>query len=230
MDKTRNKIFVGCLALLLVMVVGYALFSQNLTISGTAKAEGDFSVTMTCTPGLVNEGFKEADLLGYALKQDNNYTNDSCTVNGNKATYQAELKMPTAVRNFTIKMTNSGSIDAILDVNEITETKSSCVGNYDTGEFGECSDGAAANNDITSGGIVGFGKTDGTILLATSDNQDEVLKFYDTDTDKITIKPGESIYYVSTNSWDDLVSIEKSNKVLYKEIITQEFTFTQPSA
>ena len=33
MNKTRNKIFVGCLALLLVMVAGYALFSQNLTIN-----------------------------------------------------------------------------------------------------------------------------------------------------------------------------------------------------
>ena len=52
MDKTRNKIFVGCLALLLVMVAGYALFSQNLTINGTAKAQGDFSVTATCQAGI----------------------------------------------------------------------------------------------------------------------------------------------------------------------------------
>ena len=44
MNKTRNKIFVGCLALLLVMVAGYALFSQNLTINGTAKAEGNFDI------------------------------------------------------------------------------------------------------------------------------------------------------------------------------------------
>ena len=44
MDKTRNKIFVGCLALLLVMVAGYALFSQNLNITGTAKAQGDFDI------------------------------------------------------------------------------------------------------------------------------------------------------------------------------------------
>ena len=47
MDKTRNKIFVGCLALLLVMVAGYALFSQNLTINGTAKAEGKFNIEFT---------------------------------------------------------------------------------------------------------------------------------------------------------------------------------------
>ena len=44
MDKTRNKIFEGCLALLLVMVAGYALFSQNLNITGTAKAQGDFDI------------------------------------------------------------------------------------------------------------------------------------------------------------------------------------------
>ena len=230
MDKTRNKIFVGCLALLLIMVVGYALFSQSLNITGTAKAEGNFSVTMTCTPGLSNQGFTGADLLGYAPKEDNNYKNDSCTVTGDKVTYQAELKMPTAVRNFTVKMTNTGSIDAILDINSINETKSSCIGNYDTGEFGECTDGASVSNDITSGGIVGFEKSDGTVVLATNDNTAEVLKFYDADNDKITIKPGESIYYVSTNSWDDLGSIEQSNKVLYKEIITQEFTFTQPTA
>ena len=48
MYKTRNKIFVGCLALLLVMVVGYALFSQNLNIMGTATAKGDFSITPIC--------------------------------------------------------------------------------------------------------------------------------------------------------------------------------------
>ena len=52
MDKTRNKIFVGCLALLLVMVAGYALFSQNLNITGTATAKGDFSVTPTCQAGV----------------------------------------------------------------------------------------------------------------------------------------------------------------------------------
>ena len=49
MDKKRNRIFVGCLALLLVMVAGYALFSQNLTINGTAKAQGNFDIAFTCT-------------------------------------------------------------------------------------------------------------------------------------------------------------------------------------
>ncbi len=229
MDKTRNKIFVGCLALLLVMVAGYALFSQNLNITGTAKAEGNFSVTMTCTPGLTNEGFLNANLLGYEPTRDNNYINDSCSVNGNKVTYQAELKMPGAVRNFTIKMTNSGSMDAVLNVNDGKLSSKICTGNYDTGEFGECVDGSTVNNNITTGSIVGFGKTDGTILLATYGNLDEVKKFFNFDDEKITIKPGESVYYVLKNSWrKDL--IEQTNKVLYKEIITIELPFKQLTA
>ena len=48
MEKRKNKILVGCLALLLVMAVGYALFSENITINGTATAKGDFDISYTC--------------------------------------------------------------------------------------------------------------------------------------------------------------------------------------
>ena len=233
MDKTRNKIFVGCLALLLVMVVGYALFSQNLTISGTAKAEGDFSVTMTCTPGLTDEGFLNANLLGYAPDKDNNYTNDSCTVNGNKATYQAELKMPGAVRNFTIKMTNSGSIDAILNIDEVKLSSEICNGNYDTGEFGECvTDDDGSDDSLYKTSFVGFEKEDGTLVLGTKDNQEEIAKFVDTEKGTITLKPGQSMYYVSAARLSDTYGegADDTNKILIKQTLTQEFPFKQPSA
>ena len=48
MDKRKNKILIGCLALLLVMTVGYALFSETITINGTATAKGDFNIEYTC--------------------------------------------------------------------------------------------------------------------------------------------------------------------------------------
>ena len=87
MDKTRNKIFVGCLALLLVMVAGYALFSQNLNITGTAKAQGDFSVTATCQPGIPENLLDAAkySIVEYYSKtwvDENGYYDDSCTVKG----------------------------------------------------------------------------------------------------------------------------------------------------
>ena len=109
MDKTRNKIFVGCLALLLVMVAGYALFSQNLTINGTAKAQGEFSLSMTCTPGILDE-IKNYD-AGYGSQSG--YSNDSCSVENDTVTFHADLAYPTARRYFTIKIVNTGSITAV---------------------------------------------------------------------------------------------------------------------
>ena len=121
MDKTRNKIFVGCLALLLVMVAGYALFSQNLNITGTAKAQGDFSVTATCQPGYdskikpIIENLVATGQIDIGLLGDNGYYDDSCTVKGDAVTYSTKLKYPGAVRYFTLKVKNQSNIDAIYD-------------------------------------------------------------------------------------------------------------------
>ena len=47
-NEKKSKILIGCLALLLVMAVGYALFSETITINGTATAKGDFDISFTC--------------------------------------------------------------------------------------------------------------------------------------------------------------------------------------
>ena len=115
MDKTRNKIFVGCLALLLVMVAGYALFSQKLTINGTAKAQGEFSLSMTCTPGILDE-IKNLD-AGYASQSG--YSNDSCSVANDTVTFHTDLAYPTARRYFTVKVVNTGSVTAVDEVVDV---------------------------------------------------------------------------------------------------------------
>ena len=45
--KKQNIIVVGIIAFILTVAVGYALFSETLTISGTATAEGTFDVEFT---------------------------------------------------------------------------------------------------------------------------------------------------------------------------------------
>ena len=109
----KKKVIIGVLAVILVAAVGYAIFSDTLTINGTATAQGNFDLTYTCTPGLTNEDFVSAETSSPIIT-DNNYANDSCNVNGNKITYSAELLQPGATRNFTIKITNTGSIPAQL--------------------------------------------------------------------------------------------------------------------
>ena len=42
--NSKRKLIVGVLALLVVMTMGYALFSETVTIGGTAKADGNLSV------------------------------------------------------------------------------------------------------------------------------------------------------------------------------------------
>ena len=62
--NNKNKILVGCLALLLVLSVGYALFSETITINGTATAKGNFAFEIETMKG-INDELKTNDM--YAL-------------------------------------------------------------------------------------------------------------------------------------------------------------------
>ena len=118
MDKTRNKIFVGCLALLLVMVAGYALFSQNLTINGTAKAEGKFNIEFTQA----------------SISAEKGSTGATATIsdNGKILTITVpKLEYPGAYVDVSYTVKNTGTIDAIFNTHKITGTTNKIKANYD---------------------------------------------------------------------------------------------------
>ncbi len=118
MDKTRNKIFVGCLALLLVMVAGYALFSQNLTINGTAKAEGKFNIEFTQA----------------TISAEKGSTGATATIsdNGKILTITVpKLEYPGAYVDVSYTVKNTGTIDAIFNTHKITGTTNKIKANYD---------------------------------------------------------------------------------------------------
>ncbi len=117
MDKTRNKIFVGCLALLLVMVAGYALFSQNLTINGTAKAEGKFNIEFTQA----------------TISAEKGSTGATATIsdNGKILTITVpKLEYPGAYVDVSYTVKNTGTIDAIFNSNKLTGTTNKIKANY----------------------------------------------------------------------------------------------------
>lgn len=189
MDKTRDKIFVGCLALLLVMVVGYALFSQNLTISGTAKAEGNFSLTMTCTTGILDE-IKDYD-ADYG--SESGYSNDSCTVNEDTATFYTDLAYPTARRYFTVKVVNTGTITATdKDLDVMTQTSlnaenTNCQYKSSDDSLVKCI--RANGNDLTNSKMKYIKKTkDGEISYLTNH-------------DKLSLEPGDTFYLALGITW-----------------------------
>ena len=101
MLSKNNKILIGCLALLLVMSVGYALFSDTITINGTATAKGEFDITAACQTGIPSEFAPFVAAVDY-IKEDGGYQNDTCSVVDNTVSLSTEFLYPGARRNFII--------------------------------------------------------------------------------------------------------------------------------
>ena len=128
-----RKTVVAVLAFFLALSAGYAIFSESITIGGTATAKGNFDIGVTCVTG-VNTGFTSVDS---SYTSDNGFTSDSCSVSGNNVTFLATLNYPGAERHFTIKFTNNGDVTAALKytdmLNDIT--------------YKECVDGKNGSSD-----------------------------------------------------------------------------------
>ena len=96
--KKKNMVIIGVIALILVVAVGYAIFSDTLTINGSATAKGDFSLSYECN----------------ISDDSNNKENDSCEVKGNEVITKSVLSKPTDQESYEITITNTGTIPAIL--------------------------------------------------------------------------------------------------------------------
>ena len=208
MVKTRNKIFVGCLALLLVIVAGYALFSQNLNITGTAKAEGDFELTTSVVD--LNESWAK----DYGFLNDNAVfggivKNPLINVSGNVVTTSVELGIPGSFYNFAIKIKNTGTIPAKLS-SIIDETNNVPILDSNLGEdefyanevyifhqdennprgnfmFAELATDSGYGDDYTSD-------------ITTGGRWFEQRNF-NTDMLKAVLDPGEEVYYFIEYNW-----------------------------
>ena len=131
MDKRKNKILVGCLSLLLVMAVGYALFSENITINGTATAKGDFAYEIATYKGVSEEintdNLKTINVanrgkfgaLGtdvYPSYSAISGVEDSFISNTkNNITFTTNFDYPEQTQYYTAKITNTGSIPITFD-------------------------------------------------------------------------------------------------------------------
>ena len=127
--NTKRKLIVGVLAFLVVMTMGYALFSETVNVGGTLNAEGDFSVDITsCEPGYnrkVLDALEKSNGLPSGTYNQNmeqgGYANDKCVIDKSKksVSVSTELLYPTAGRYFTVKVTNTGNLDALLPFDNI---------------------------------------------------------------------------------------------------------------
>ena len=94
--EKKSKILIAFLGILLALSVGYAFFSDTITITGTALSKGSFDMTATCQVTTEDGG------------------TGVCSVNGNTVSTQSSLSKPGDIVEFTIRVTNSGTIPAKL--------------------------------------------------------------------------------------------------------------------
>ena len=121
----KSNIVIVLVVLLLALAVGYAAFSTNLKITGTAKTKtGNWDVKFTAasiTPTVITGTFDEAS--------STSFTTTDVTVN-------AVLNAPGDGANVTATITNAGKLDAVLKSFSITEEGFTKEGNvYKNGDI-----------------------------------------------------------------------------------------------
>lgn len=116
----KNYVAIVLIVLLLALAVGYAAFSQTLTISGTAKTQtGNWDVKFT------NATTTQSVYAADSTDNKATFTNDTVTVS-------TTLKAPGDGAEITATISNSGSLDAVLTGFEVTSSDGSLVKASDT--------------------------------------------------------------------------------------------------
>ena len=235
----KNKILVGCLALLLVLSVGYALFSDTIEINGTATAKGSFELTTTCEKGYSN-ALINAGLFGSRDEGQTSYNNDSCSVTGgNKVSFQTGFDAPGAQRKFTVKITNTGTIDAMLDRSKTNEdggvanlvTKVCPI--LENGEASaDCTERMNYVTESTGSAITNIylyelvGIESNGVFCSTID--DTCITDYITENEELLLETGSSAYFTVGFYWpSDYVSGYDNG---FKATASMEIPFVQVTA
>ena len=247
MDKKKNKILMGCLALLLVMTVGYALFSENMTINGTATAKGDFAYEIETMKG-IDADIKKNNV--YAVLNDYGVTGaeinfgsevgvdeSSITNTKNTITYSASLTMPGQSQYFTAKITNTGTIPMTFDIYYDFTENATITGNlimndgvlFDVNDIDEAAGGGKGyqygftGTDVMRISQLKYSLTYLKDIFVSKSVYDELDASFNAGIDALPIiEPGESIYLVFSSTWK--YSLENKNVIGFDVTATNTIT------
>ena len=103
--KKQSIAIIGVIALVLAVAVGYALFSETITVDGTATAKGSFDVEFTEVGDAESDGYTQTEGTELAVISTDKNT---LTVTVDKLNY------PGAYVEFPVTVTNVGTIPAVL--------------------------------------------------------------------------------------------------------------------
>ena len=214
MRKSINKTTVIIvLAFFLVLSVGYALFSDTITIEGTATAQGNFNITATCITNLDDTQKELVFESAPDIIADNGYENESCIVLDDKVTYSVGLKYPTASKVSLIKFTNTGDINAKFNLEDyvisIEEGYNLSFYNSITNEL--INKNEEYSKEFISVSSMFFQKNDDTYILDSGDESEEFVEVSD-DAIYFVLEPEQSLYIILENKWPNATIYSNSGE------------------
>ena len=112
--KDKKKIVIGTLcALIMIMAVGYALLSQQLSINGTANITSNWQVEIT--------NITEKERHGGVTEKSKSY--DAMTAN-----FDVGFTSPGDYIIYDVEVTNSGTLDAVIErINVVTNNNPAII-------------------------------------------------------------------------------------------------------
>ncbi len=114
-----KKIIVGILAFIVALVVGFAIFSENLRTLIKKEIDNKVKVSLTCQPGLFND-------LNLNLQPSNGFSNEAINCSDNKITLSTSLKDKDSLEYFSVKVKNESNSSILFDKNNLNY-KESCL-------------------------------------------------------------------------------------------------------
>ena len=138
----NNKILIGILAFMLVCVVGYALFSDNITVTGTATAQGQFMIVPSCEVITTDTITLSAGQKVSGYKSTGTGT---CTIENGVIKTTSNLSKPTDEVHFYVQIYNHDSNEVPAILKKITSPNNlTTTGQPGDAIYGDFSTGLAA--------------------------------------------------------------------------------------
>lgn len=196
--KKQNIAIIAVIALVLAVSVGYALFSQTLTITGTAKASGTFDVQFTTIGDIASDGYIDTNAVEGEDTSVAKARIAKIEDNGHKLTITVDkLSYPGAYVKVPVTVQNKGSIPVKLkEIKQVDETGNVTV---------------SRDESSTASAIV--------VSYAGAATTDAQLNQNDTKDMTITVKWDEAVTGGDTNSVTDSVTF--TVELVYEQITAQ---------
>lgn len=235
----RARVIISVIAVILSVAIGYALFSQAVTVKGTATASGTFRITPTCYVEQLEELTDSyEDVLSMEDDIIGGTTDNNCTIIDNShVTFSTNLLYPGAVNIFTIKFTNTGTITAMMSYDTVIDFEyciiqngvESCSDDYGEFGYGNTTDSVFKK----SLNLLGFEDANENIYMLDITESDEGWEkvssiWVEKDgVGGVKLEPNESIYVGIYNSWNKSYGFNGENSLNLKMKETYEFPFKQ---